>query len=167
MAEEIYVNDLRPDNDGSLALVPRIMSYEQLQEVFHVEVDRSLGWDVAPPGQPVFKLIGFSVRTGPSFFNRVFTVGGSPLPGVLICAWYPDHDVEPNWHPVPRYESPGFGDFTNVEGTWGLAVGGLVTDVDVGGPLVLFQSGAAPADTVALALKQDGEQTHHIKWVQG
>jgi hypothetical protein len=139
--------------------------------------------------------------------------------------------VEPNWTPVPKYESPAFGDFTNDQGVWGLPIGGLLTDVDTGGPLVLwpnahpdqyadaarkvgwypmtdhltpnpewmyvtkpgttpppstsevklvmvvngveqdlyipFQSGAAPQDSMALALKQGDTQTHHIRWVQG
>lgn len=154
MADELFVNDQRLDDDSSLQLISRLTDYADLQAVFHVTVDRSLGWDAAPSGAPVFKLVGFSVRGGPAFFNKVSKEDGAPFEGVLINAWYPNHDVEQNWQPIPRYEAPAFGGFTNGEGVWGLAIGGLLTDVDSGGPAVLWPN--ADPDKYADAVRGIG-----------
>ena len=139
MAEPIYVHDLRQEGDNSLSLVPRCITFEDVQERFFTTVDRRYGWDIAPDGEQVFKLVGFSIRTGPSFFNQVYNPDGSPRPGVLINAYYPNFEADPQWSPQPAYESRAFGDFTNSEGVWGLPIGGLLLDLAAHtGPVTLW-----------------------------
>lgn len=139
MAEELYVYDLREDGDSSLSLVPRCITFEQVQQHFFTTVDRRYGWDQAPAGEQVFKLAGVIIRTGPSFFSQVYNPDGSPRPGVLINAHYPNFEAEPEWTPQPPYESRAFGDFTNSAGTWGLPIGGLLLNLQAkSGPVTLW-----------------------------
>jgi hypothetical protein len=46
---DITVNDLRLEGDSSLSLVPRCHTLADLEQYFGIQVDRSLGWDAAPP----------------------------------------------------------------------------------------------------------------------
>src|SRR3972149_9418034 len=139
MSEQIYVNDLRLDGDSTFSLVPRCTTFEDINRYFFTTIDRQYGWDLAPNGELVFKLVGFSIRTGPSFFNKVMKPDATPLPGVLMNAYYPNFQADPSWEPLPRYEARAFGDFTNSEGVWGLAIGGLLLNLEGRkGPLTLW-----------------------------
>ena len=60
---QIKITDTRPDGDPSLGVVPRINDFETVQSIFHLQVDRSLGWEEAPLGQAYWKLVGFEFRT--------------------------------------------------------------------------------------------------------
>lgn len=76
---EFFVNDQRPDDDGTLQYYPRITSYEQLQQYIPIKVTRQYGWDATPAGQMCWKIIGFNVRTAaPIFFPRVLGQNGAP-----------------------------------------------------------------------------------------
>lgn len=76
---EFYINDQRADGDPSLEYYPRLNTYQELQAVFGVQVSRHFGWDAAPPGALVWKLVGWNVRTGAAiFFPRVLGEDGNP-----------------------------------------------------------------------------------------
>jgi hypothetical protein len=134
MAEDIFVQDLRANNDASLGPVPRIETYEELVSIFHLTVDRSLGWDITPAGELCYKLVGFYLRTGvASYITKVRSASGSPLPNILVFR---------NWPGAGQFSTParppyfpnGVGGFTNAEGDAGSPYGGDSAFGDNGGP---------------------------------
>ena len=110
---EIWVNDMRVDGDPSLTHYPRMTTFEQLDEVFEVDVFRNFGWDAAQPGEMVWKLVGFNVRTGAAiFFPRVLGSDGQPFwneptdTGALVFHTWPGAPDFPDPSPLrPDYNS--------------------------------------------------------------
>ena len=127
---EIFVDDLRDDNDDSLSLVPRITTFEQLKEVFKLDVDFSLGRDSTPAGDFYWAVIGFYLRTGTAaFIPKVLAQNEQPVPppGAFVFAHWPGAP-EFSDTPNPFYHSNAVGGFTNANGDVGFGYsGGAVT----------------------------------------
>lgn len=126
--EEIYVDDLRADNDNSLDLVPRINTFAQLQEWFKLAVLTTKGGDLVQPGEKYFRLVGFYLRTGAAaFIPIVLDENGNPLRDIFVWASWPDAPVFPQGSRVePDYSENGggVGGFTNENGDIGFGYGG-------------------------------------------
>lgn len=124
----IEVKDLRADNDGSLQVVPRIETLEQLNQYCDARVDESQGWAAAPDGALVWKLIRFELRTGVSAFIAEFHNENGSKVGendVLVVHSWPGANPLP--HPeniVPDYSGKtGVAGFTNGDGNIGFGFG--------------------------------------------
>lgn len=141
---DIFVNDVRDDEDASLALIPRIETFEELQEAFGLDVNRSEGEQRATNGQRYWRLVGFEVRTGvAAFLPQVKTVSGTPAAKIIVFRHWPN---APNFPPGvdPEYFSNGEGDFTDINGIKGIPYGdGDVTGPD-GGPDYIWCSSDPP-----------------------
>lgn len=147
VADQIFVDDLRADNDDSLNLVPRITTFAQLKEVFKLDIDYSLGRDATPPGDFYWAVIGFYLRTGiAAFIPKVLSENEQavPPPGAFVFAHWPGAppiDANPNYH------SNAVGGFTNTEGDIGFGYfGDAVTGGD-GGVYDIWVSADPPAGT--------------------
>lgn len=129
-AEIIFVDDLRDDNDDSLNLVPRITTFEQLKDVFKLDIDYSLGRDSTPSDELYWSIIGFYLRTGTAaFIPKVLAQNGQPVPapGAFVFAHWPGAPQFSDT-PNPFYHSNAVGGFTNVNGDIGFGYsGGAVT----------------------------------------
>jgi hypothetical protein len=113
---QITVTDTRPDGDPSLGVVPRLSDFETLQSIFHLAVDRSLGWDEAPLGQACWKLAGFELRAGPAEYKlRVLKADGQPFPNIVAYRHRPGAPQLPGTV-RPPYFNHGQGQFTNQVG---------------------------------------------------
>lgn len=62
--EVLEIRDQRGEDDSSLEYYPRMTTWEQVRGTFGVRIHRELGWDVAQPGEYVWKLVGWTIRTG-------------------------------------------------------------------------------------------------------
>lgn len=127
---DVFVDDLRGDNDDSLNLVPRIATFAQLKEVFKLDIDYSLGRDSTPPGEFYWSIIGFYLRTGTAaFIPKVLAQNERPVPppGAFVFAHWPGAPEFPDT-PNPFYHSNAVGGFTNANGDVGFGYsGGAVT----------------------------------------
>ncbi len=121
---DIFVNDVRANSNDSLALVPRIETFEELQQVFGLEINTSKGGDRATPGQRYWKIVGFEVRTGiAAFLPQVKTIDGAPAADIVVFSHFPGSDSFRE--PIdPDYFSTGQGDFSNADGVKGVPFGG-------------------------------------------
>ncbi len=134
--DEIFVDDVRAADDSSLDLVQRIENFEQLQTVFGLEVDLSLGEELAQNGEHYWRLIGFEVRTGiASYLPQVQEADGTPSALILVWRRWPDAETQPEGVISPAYfGNQGDGGFTDGSGVRGSPYGGgSVTGPD-GGP---------------------------------
>ncbi len=137
---DIFVNDVRVSDDASLELVPRIETFEGLQQAFGLEVNISQGKAKANDGERYWQLVGFEVRTGiAAYLPQVKTMSNDPAPNIIVFRHWPD--APPFASPVdPGYFSNGVGDFTNQDGIMSFGYGGgSVTDED-GGPDYIWPS---------------------------
>lgn len=144
---DIFVNDVRANNDASLSLVPRIETFEELQERFGLDIDTTKGGDRANDGQRYWKLVGFEVRTGiASYLTQVKNINGGPAADILVFKHWPDapdlpSGVDPDYFPNAE---GGFTDGSGVQGSpYG---GGSVTGAD-GGPDYIWLSSDPPGGT--------------------
>lgn len=166
MADEIFVNDVRTNEDASLNIVPRISSYEELQQYFGVEVERQFGWDVTPQGQACWKIVGFEVRTGvAAYIPQIKKEDGSPYPEILTIRWWPDVDkydqtVKPHYRLAenPKWD----GGFTDANGTIGMAYGGGSIGGPDGGPDVIWVSASPPGQQ-----PQYSDAVSGLGWIGG
>jgi hypothetical protein len=146
---DIFVDDLRDDNDDSLNLVPRITTFAQLKETFKLDVDFSLGGDSALPGELYWAVIGFYLRTGiAAFIPKVLAENGQPVPppGALVFAHWPGAPTLPDT-PNPYYHGNAVAGFTNSEGDVGFGYsGGAVVGGD-GGVYDIWVSADPPTGT--------------------
>jgi hypothetical protein len=126
--DEIYVDDLRAENDNSLELVPFITSFFQLQSYFKLDISTLYGGDIVEPGGLYFKLVGFYIRTGvAAFVPKVLDENGNPLAGIFVWANWPTADQLPQGtRLVPDYSNNfnAVGGFTNANGDIGFGYGG-------------------------------------------
>jgi hypothetical protein len=117
---DVFVDDLRSDDDESLNLVPRITTFAQLKETFKLDVNHSLPKVLAENDQPV------------------------PPPGAFVFAHWPG---APSMDTNPNYHSNAVGGFTNVNGDVGFGYsGGAVTGGD-GGVYDIWVSADPPSGT--------------------
>jgi hypothetical protein len=125
VATDIFVDDLRDENDPSLSVVPYIRTFDQLKEVFKLDVNLTLGYDKAKPGELYWRVIGFYLRTGTAaFIPKVLDVNGlPPNPGVVVFAHWP---TAPNFPESvnPPYHQNAVGGFTNENGDIGFGYSG-------------------------------------------
>lgn len=146
---DIYVNDLRANDDESLNLVPTITTYDQLKSVFKLDIDLSLGHNAAPSGQPYWAIVGFYVRTGvAAFIPKVFGMDGKPLPppGILVYAHWPSAPELPH-APNPNYHQKAVAGFTNSTGDVGVPYGGSAVTGGNGGVYDIWVSADPPNGT--------------------
>lgn len=109
--DDMFVNDVRANDDASLTLVPRIETFEKLKEVFGLDIDTSKGGDRAQNGQRYWKIIGFEVRTGiAAYMTQVKTASGGPAANIVVFRHWPD---APN---LPAGTNPDY--FPNAVGGW-------------------------------------------------
>jgi hypothetical protein len=146
---EIFVDDLRADNDDSLNLVPRITTFAQLKKVFKLDVDHSLGRDAVANGELYWAIIGFYLRTGvAAFIPKVLGANGQPVPppGTLVFAHWPsapDFPAAVN----PPYHSNAVGGFTNINGDIGFGYSGGAVTGSNGGVYDIWVSADPPQGT--------------------
>lgn len=149
-AEIIFVDDLRDDNDDSLNLVPRITTFEQLKDIFKLDIDYSLGRDSTPPDEFYWAVIGFYLRTGTAaFIPKVLAQNGQPVPppGAFVFAHWPSALEFAGDTPNPLYHSNAVGGFTNSNGDIGFGYsGGAVTGAG-GGVYDIWVSADPPFGT--------------------
>lgn len=147
---DIFVNDVRAADDNSLDLIPRIETFEELKQVFGLDVDTSLGGDKVQPGQRYWKLVGFEVRTGvAAFLTQVKEMDGSPADRILVYNNWPSAPSLPS--PAdPAYFSNAKGGFTDGSGVQGAPYGGGAVTGPNGGPYNIWPS-ADPAGGARVA----------------
>lgn len=135
VADQIFVDDLRDDEDDSLNLVPRITTFAQLKEIFKLDVDFSLGRDATPPNDFYWAVIGFYIRTGVAAFIPKVLAGNEqpvPPPGALVYAHWPGAALLLET-PNPYYHGTAVAGYTNAEGDVGFGYsGGAVVGGDGG-----------------------------------
>lgn len=139
MADNPIVHDVRPDNDSSLSVVPRMGEgdFETLQGIFKFSVDRSLGEDRAQPGDHYFKLVGLELRSGiAAYIPQVKALDGGPLPNILMCRHWPNIESSgvPTFTPDPAYFPVATGGFTDGNGVLGMPYSGDSVFGPNGGP---------------------------------
>lgn len=124
---DIFVQDLRPNDAPSLNNLPRIETYEELQTWLNISVHSEFGWDVAPNGSLVWKLIGFYIQDGiASFIVNCQNESGSPVKDIGVVHSWPDAPNLPTT-PTPNYGNEGIVGFTNIKGEAGFPYsGGMV-----------------------------------------
>lgn len=146
---DIFVDDLRADDDESLNLVPRITTFEQLKAVFKLDIDRSLGYDATPAGQLYWAIVGFYIRVGiAAFIPKVLGEDGQPLPppGTFVFAHWPGApEISPT--PNPTYHTTAVGGFTNDQGDIGFGYSGGAVIGGNGGVYDIWVSADPPNGT--------------------
>jgi hypothetical protein len=128
--DQVFVDDLRDNDDDSLSLVPRITTFSQLKEVFKLDINYSLGRDATPDGELYWALVGFYLRTGiAAFIPQVLTETGQAAPDIFVFAHWPSAPAFPDI-PNPNYHNNAVGGYTNINGDVGFGYSG---DAVVGG----------------------------------
>ena len=159
---DIFVNDVRANDDVSLALIPRIETFEELQERFGLDIDTTKGGDRANDGQRYWKLIGFEVRTGiAAYLTQVKNINGGPAADILVFKHWPDAPDLPSGVD-PDYFSNAVGGFTDGNGIQGSPYsGGSVTGPD-GGPDYIWLSSDPPGGT-----RIGSDMASKLGWIGG
>jgi hypothetical protein len=68
----------------------RINTFNQLQQLFKVQVWRDQGWEATPPGETCFKIVSFRVRFSDAEYPvKVYDWVGQPYPEVVVFSWNP------------------------------------------------------------------------------
>jgi hypothetical protein len=114
---DIFVDDPRPDDDGSLVPVPRLQTFSDIREHFApLEIDRRHGWEATSVGEACWKLVGFHVTIGPVVIApKVLDQNGVYLPNMLVYSHYPGSPKLPD-DAQPRYFNHGILARTKFEG---------------------------------------------------
>ncbi len=105
---EIYVEDPRPDNEGSLAEVPRLRALADIVRHFApLTIDQSQGWEATPVGEACWKVVGFHV-TWPQVVlaPKVLDAAGNYIPDKLVYWRYTGAPSQLGGDHRPKY----FGD---------------------------------------------------------
>jgi hypothetical protein len=147
--DEVFVDDLRDDDDDSLNLVPRITTFAQLKSIFKLDIDHSLGRDAASDGELYWAVVGFYLRTGvAAFIPKVLGENGQPLPppGAFVFAHWPGAPVFPG-EVNPPYHLNAVGGFTNINGDIGFGYSGGAVVGENGGPYDIWVSADPPGGT--------------------
>lgn len=149
-ATEIYVDDLRTDNDNSLDLVPRIETFEELKFWFKLDVLTTHGTSIVKPGDIYFKLVGFYLRIGvAAFIPIVLDQNGNPLRDIFVWASWPSAPKFPEGSRVaPDYSENGggVGGFTGENGDIGFGYGGGAVVGGDGGVYRIWLSSDPPGE---------------------
>jgi hypothetical protein len=147
---DIFVNDVRANDDDSLNLVPRIETFEELKQVFGLDIDTSLGGDIVLPGQRYWKLVGFEVRTGvAAFLSQIKNANGTPADKILVYNHWSSAPPLPS--PAnPAYFSNAKGGFTDASGVQGAPYSNDAVTGPNGGPYYIWPS-ADPAGGLRIA----------------
>lgn len=130
---DIWVEDLRQDNDGSLGAVPRITTFEQLQQHFGLEIDTTFGEQLAQDGEWYWALVGFRLQPDTVIYQPEARNADRSPAQVLMWRRWPGSPV-PNSPPNPPYFSNGVGGFTDANGTIGWEFTDSSVTGDDGGP---------------------------------
>jgi hypothetical protein len=147
-AYEVF--DVRADDDPSLHVVPRIASFEEMLQTFPITVYSIYGWDAAPAGRLVWKVVGFEIRTGVAAYIPQFKRGNAGVNLVRVARSWPGappaeggevlHPDYPGKLLNLGYETNhGVAGWTNVEGTVGFGYShGSMVNVGQTGPDMIW-----------------------------
>ena len=107
---EFFVEDARPENDSSLAHVPRLQTFSDIVTHFApLEIDQKYGWEATPAGQACWKVVGFQVTVGEAILRpKVLDQGGQYVPDKLIHWRYPGAPPQLAAGGRPSYFAEGF-----------------------------------------------------------
>lgn len=120
---DIFVNDVRANDNASLSLIPRIATFEELKQWFGLDVDTSKGEERAANGQRYWRIVGFEVRTGiAAFMPQVKRLSGDPAPDILVFRHFPGSVGFPA-SIDPEYFTSGEAGFTDSNGVKGIPYG--------------------------------------------
>ncbi|MCB0192025.1 MAG: hypothetical protein KDJ65_08785 [Anaerolineae bacterium] len=106
--KHIYIEDIRPDNEGSLAEVPRLRAFMDIVAHFApLKIDQSQGWDATPVGEACWRVVGFHV-TWPQVVlaPKVLDADGNYIPGKRVYWRYTGAPARLGGEHHPKY----FGD---------------------------------------------------------
>ncbi len=156
---EIFINDVRADDDPSLEPVPRVTSFQQLQDIFHLDVDTSLGEDRANEGEQYWALVGFELRTGAkAYIPQIKLIDNLSASNIVVFRHFPSADTFPD--PVnPPYFPNGVGGFTDVNGVIGFEYTGSSAFGANGGPDYIWVSADPPG-----GLRQHSDMASRLGW---
>lgn len=138
--DDIRINDLRADDDPSLEPVPRITTWDQLQEHLPVQVRRDHGWDATPPGVACWRLKEIYIRSGVAeFISKVLDINGNPLADYIVLFHWPDAPPLPEGAWKEYFTNGVFGQ-TNANGDVGFPFGPGGVYVNGSGPHSIWVS---------------------------
>lgn len=159
---DIFVNDVRANDDESLNVIPRIETYEQLQSAFGLTVDSSKGEQRVGAGERYWKIVGFEVRTGiTAFMTQVKDADNNPASDILVFNHWPDADQLPGTIDPDYFTNAGAG-FTDANGVQGSPYGaGSVTGPN-GGPNYIWLSSDPPG-----GLRRGSDMAARLGWIGG
>jgi len=141
---DIFINDVRANDDASLAIVPRIETYEELQQAFGLSVDTSKGAQRAASGQRYWAIVGFEVRVGiAAYLTQVKEADNSPADQILVFRHWPGAGELPSAID-PDYFPNAEGGFTDANGVQGSPYGGGSVTGPNGGPDYIWLSSDPP-----------------------
>lgn len=159
---DIFVNDVRANDDASLALIPRIETFEELKGAFGLDVDRSKGEQRVTVGQRYWRLVGFEVRTGISaYMTQVKIADGGPASNILVFKHWPNAPNLPA--PIdPDYFSNAEAGWTDANGIQGSPYGGGSVTGEDGGPDYIWLSSDPPSGT-----RIGSDMASRLGWIGG
>ncbi len=156
---EIFINDVRANDDPSLEPVPRITTFEQLQFHLGLDVDTSLGEDRAKEGEQYWALVGFEVRTGPrTYIPQVKLIDNSPAEKIIVFRHFPGADNFPS-AVNPQYFVNGVGGFTDANGVNGFGFSDSSVTGANGGPDFIWVSADPPGGS-----RQHSDMASRLGW---
>jgi hypothetical protein len=159
---DVFVNDVRSDDDSSLEAHPRIETFEELQDLFGLNVDTSKGSDRAVNGQRYWKLVGFEVRTGPStYIPQVKMANGSPAAKIVVFRHWPTAVSFPPGID-PDYFPNGVGGQTDANGVIGFGYESESVTGPDGGNDYIWVSSDPPSGT-----RFGSDMASKLGWIGG
>lgn len=144
----MIVQDNRGSNAGSLSILPKNPTWQQVVNLFKLKVREDMGWTATPVNQACWRFVGVTLQEGPAVYRmEVWNEAGDPYPGILVARHF---STAPQFKdPIsPPYYSNGEANFTEAGGDkfgareFGYS-GGSVTGPD-GGPDSFWVSASPP-----------------------
>lgn len=115
--DDIRIIDTRQQGSTSFDQLKHNPTFDEAQRVMRFQVDRSLGWDKASPGDYVYKLIAFRLAEGPVTFKPMIqNEGGQGLSGRVVMLNYSSAPKLPSDFGGPDYFDRAVADTTDPTG---------------------------------------------------
>lgn len=160
---DVFVEDVRADDDPTLERFPRIETYQELQSVFGLGIDRSQGEERVTEGQRYWRLVGFEVRTGASaYITQVRLMSGNPAESIVVFRHWPDAPKDLPASTDPMYFPNADGGFTNGEGLQGAPYGDGSVIGENGGPDYIWLSSDPPGGA-----RVGSDMAERLGWMGG
>jgi len=138
-----FVDDQRT-NEQITDNLPRLYTWDDLQQYFKCDIRRDMGWDITPEGKACWFLEGFYIRSGAAtYITKVQKENGQPFPDILVYRHWPDAPELPHV-PHPNYHPNAVAGFTNGSGDAGSPYGGGSVVGGDGGPDDIWVSSSPP-----------------------